>query len=55
MAFRLGWSSLPDERFDFGGGLANLPFEAEGFLIRVDFMVIKKKEFFLFLQKEKRI
>ena len=49
MAIKPGWSSLPNERFGFGGGLANLPFEAKGFFIRVVFMLKKVKEIFLFL------
>ena len=54
MAFRLGWSSLRDEWFGFGGDLANSPFEAEGFFIRVDFMVIKREDFFFVFYKKKK-
>ena len=49
MAIRPGWSSPPDERFGFGGGSENSPFEVERFLIGVEFMVkkIKRKLFFI--------
>ena len=51
MAIKPGWSSSLDERFDFGGGLENTPFEAKRFLIGVEFMV---KIFFCVFYKKKR-
>ena len=55
MAFRLGWSSLPDESFGFEGGLGNSPFEAEGYEVEVGFMVKKvKRKYFCFYKKDKR-
>jgi hypothetical protein len=43
IAFKLGWSSQPDERFGFeiGDGLRNSPYEAERFEFKVGFMVTK--------------
>jgi hypothetical protein len=55
MAFKLGWSSLPDERLGFGGGSVNSPFEADRFWVRVVCMVKKVKEIYLFLQKKIQI
>jgi len=50
MAIKLGWSSPLDERFGFGGGSENSPFEVERFLIGVELMVKKdKKKTILFL------
>ena len=53
MAIKQWWSSPPDERFGGGSGLANSPFEAKGFFIRVVFMVIKIKEMFCFYKKKR--
>ena len=39
MAIKPGRSLHPDEKFDFGGGSENLPFEADRYLIGVVFMV----------------
>ena len=51
MAIKPGWSSRPDERFGFGGGLENSPFEVDRYWIGVDFMVIKRI-FFCFYKKK---
>jgi len=49
MAIKPGWSSPLDERFGFGGGSENSPFEVERFLIGVEFMVKKiKRKLFCF-------
>ena len=51
MAIKLGWSSPPDERFNFEGGAGNSPFEAEGYEVEVVFMVEKTKEdIFVFIK-----
>ena len=58
MAFKLGWSSQPDERFGFeiGDGSRNSPFEAERYGFEVGFMVEKdKRRYFLFFIKIKDI
>jgi hypothetical protein len=53
-AFKLGWSSSPDERLGFGGGSANSPFAAGRKGFEVGFMMEKVKEiFFLFFIKRK--
>ena len=39
MAIKPGWSSPPNERFGFGGGSLNSPFEAVRFGYEVGFMV----------------
>ena len=50
IAFKLGWSSLPNERFEFEGGSGNSPFEAAGFAKDDGFMIEKdKRKLFLFL------
>jgi hypothetical protein len=49
IAFKLGWSSPPDERLGFGGGSANSPFEVDwqgfevGFMMENVIFYIKKK------------
>jgi hypothetical protein len=58
IAFKLGWSAQPDERFCFetGNGSRNSPFEAEGFATNVGFMIEKIKEYyFVFIKKIKDI
>ena len=57
MAFKLGWSSQPDERFGFeiGDGSTNSPFEADRFEFEVSFMVEKDKRYFCFFIKIKGI
>ena len=51
MAIKQWWSSPPDERFGGGSGLANSPFEAKGFFIRVVFMFEKgKRNIFVFIK-----
>ena len=53
MAFRLGWSSQPDERLGFESVLGNSPFEAEGYEVEVGFMVKEVKEnIFVFIKKD---
>jgi hypothetical protein len=53
MALKLGWSSLPDEWFGFGGSSANSPFEEDRYWIGVDFVMIKKKrKYFCFYKKK---
>ena len=52
MAIKPGWSSSLDERFDFGGGLENTPFEAKRFLIGVEFMVKNIKTLFFLKIKD---
>jgi len=49
MAIKPRWSSRPDEKLGFGGGLGNFPFEAEGLGFEVGFMMKRIKEIFLFL------
>jgi hypothetical protein len=49
IAFKLGWSSQPDERFGFGGGSRNSPFEAERFWNCDGFMMKKIKENYFIL------
>ena len=53
MAINPGWSSPRDERFGFGGGSVNSPFEADRYWIGVDFMVIKRKKIFFCFYKKK--
>jgi hypothetical protein len=55
MAFRLGWSSPLDERFDFerGDGSRNSPFEVERFTKGVGFMMEKIKENIYVFYKKK--
>ena len=52
MAIKRGWSSQPDERFGFGGGLENSPFEADRYWIGVVFMV---RIFFVFFYINEKI
>jgi hypothetical protein len=52
MAIKLGWSPLPDERFGYGGGSKNSPFEADRYWIGVVFMV---NIFFLCFYKKRYI
>jgi hypothetical protein len=58
IAFKLGWSSQLDERFNFetGDGSRNSPFEVKGFATDVGFMIEKIKEnYFVFIKrKDKR-
>jgi hypothetical protein len=51
IAFKLGWSSPPDERLGFGGGSANSPFEVDWQGFEVGFMM----EDVIFYIKRKRI
>ena len=44
---------MPDEKFDFGGGLENSPFEADRYLIGVVFMVKIFLFLFVFYKNEK--
>ena len=53
MAIKLGRSSQPDEKFGFGGGSKNSPFEADRYWIGVVFMV--KIFCVCFLYKKERI
>ena len=55
MAFKLGWSSQPDEWFGFetGDGLRNSPFEAERYGFEVGFMVKKDKRRYFCFYKNK--
>ena len=53
MAIKPGQSLQPDEKFDFGGGLENSPFEVERVGFGVGFMV--KVLFVFFYTKRKDI
>jgi hypothetical protein len=50
MAIKLGWSPLPDERFDFGGGSKNSPFETDRYWIGVVFML----KIFFYIRKKRK-
>jgi hypothetical protein len=53
MAIKLGWSSLLDDMFGFGGGSMNSPFEADWYWIGVDVMVKVFCDFYI-KRKDKR-
>jgi hypothetical protein len=55
-AFKLGWSSWPDEwvGFETGDGTRNSPFEVKGFAMDVSFMIEKIKEDYFCFYKKKR-